>query len=221
MANRFCYISAAEWFDSTVFQNPICTLDSALQQYFPKFYSLHYDVRLLVTKAASAEEQNASFYNDYRERYGSASISSFDEIISQKAKSVFLNGFNQEQFLYIAPFIKDTAEIIYLFKCPKIKDLSALSQFTNLRCVHIFWNHSLESLWDMTENKKLQVISCNAISKLKNIETLRNSCVEYLHLDSADNCGNRRPILFDPAVLDQMRQLKHVSLVYKDCCVDR
>ena len=222
VANRYFYISDAEWFDSTVFKNPLCTLDHALQKYFPEFYSLHYDVRLLAAKATAAEEKASPFYNDYRERYGATEISSFDEVIADKrVKSVFLNGFTQQQFLYVASQIKDSAEVIYLFKCPKINDLSILSLFANLRCVHIFWNHSLESLWDMRENKRLKVLSCEGISKLKNIETVKDSCLEYIHLDSSDNNGHRKLALFEPTVFGQMPHLKHLSLAYKDLCVDR
>ncbi len=118
--------------------------------------------------------------------------------------------------MHIAPKIKDTAEVIYFFKCPKIKDLSILSKFKNLKCVHIFWNNSLESLWKMKDNKHLKVISFEAISKLKNIETLRDSSVEYIHLDSSDNNGNRKPVFFDPIFFEQMQHIKHISLRYKD-----
>ncbi len=69
----------------------------------------------------------------------------------------------------------------------------------------------------MKDNKQLKVISFDAISKLKSIETLKDSAVEYIHLDSSDNNGNRKPALFDLKVFEQMQNLKHIFLGYKDC----
>lgn len=218
MNGKCSYIFDVEWFENTALKNPICTSDHKLGEYFPEFYSLHYDVRMLAAKSSTTEEKSSPFYNDYRERYGVRVLSDFDKVFGDKPKKyVFLNGFTQNQFVQIVPKIKDTAEVIYFFKCPRIKDLSALSQFTNLKCVHIFWNNSLESLWEMKNNKHLKVISFAAISKLKSIETLKDSAVEYIYLDSSDNNGNRKPALFDLKVFEQMQNLKHIFLGYKDC----
>lgn len=217
MDNKCLYIFNTEWFEHTALKNPICTSDHALEESFPEFYSLNYDVRILAVKESTAEEKSFPFYNDYYERYGVRSLSFFDEAFEfEPKKYIFLNGFNQQQFMRIAPKIKDTAEVIYFFKCPKIKDLSVLSNFINLKCVHMFWNNSLESLWEMRGNKHLKVISFQAISKLKNIEALRDSSVEYIHLDSSDNNGNRKPALFYPIVFEQMQHLKYLSLGYKN-----
>ena len=110
----------------------------------------------------------------------------------------------------------DTAEIIYFFKCPRIYDLSVLSQFVKLKCVHIYCNNSLESLWDMTGNKDLKVISFAAISKLSRIEALTQSFVEYVCFDSSDINGRSKKSLFDVSVFEQMPYLKHLSLTYSD-----
>ena len=221
MKNDYYYISDPKWFDDTSLKNPI-QHDHTLETYFPEFYAPNYDTRLLASPSPSLEEKTFPFYNDYRERYGSTDIQSLhNALVNSNPKCVFLNGFNQKQFLFIAPKIKDTAEVIYFFKCPQIKDLSVLSQFKNLKCVHIFWNSSLETLWDMKDNRQLKVISFDAITKLRNIESLRDSSVEYLRFDSSDNSGNTKPILFDPSVLDQMPQLKHISLVYTGYCIER
>ena len=222
MRNDYYYISDPKWFEDTSLKNPIRTRDHALETYFPEFYASHYDIRFVAAPAPSPEEKTFSFYNDYRERYGTPDIQSLhDALENSSPKCVFLNGFNQRQFLFVAPKIKDTAEVIYFFKCPRIKDLSILSQFKNLKCVHIFWNNSLETLWDMTDNRQLKVISFDAITKLRNIEALQDSSVEYVRFDSSDNSGNTKPILFDPSVLDQMRQIKHVSLIYTGYRIDR
>lgn len=221
MKNDSIFITAKSWFESTSLRNPIPSMDYKLEQYFPDLYSVHYDTKLLATRMASKEEKQSLFYNDYREKFGTEDIRALDAaVMDAGARNIFLNGFDQEQFLYIAPKLKDTAEIIYFFKCPRICDLSILSQFAKLRCVHVYWNNSLESLWDMTGNKQLKVISCITISKLSRIETLKNSCVEYVCLDSSDNDGHKKIALFDVSVLRQMTQLKHLSLVYSDCEMD-
>ena len=217
MKNEYVFITSAAWFDGTSLKNPITVTDNKLETYYPNLYCTHYDTRLLATKAPSKEEQASPIYNDYRERYGSDNIIVLDKAINgTPAISVFLNGFNQEQFLYVAPKIMDTAEIIYFFKCPYIHDLSSLSHFKKLKCVHIYWNNSLESLWDMTDNQSLKVISFSAISKLNSIEALKNSAVEYVSLDSSDNNGNKKKISFDTSAFESMPRLKHLSLIYSD-----
>lgn len=221
MKSDSIFITAAEWFESTSLRNPISSMDHKLERFFPDCYSVAYDTKLLATKAAMAEEKQSPLYNDYREQFGVEDIHALDTaIMDHDARYVFLNGLNQDQFLHIAPKLKDTAEILYFFKCPRIYDLSALSQFTKLKCVHIYWNNSLESLWDMTGNKQLKVISCVMISKLSNIEPLKRSCVEYVCLDSSDNYGHKKKALFPISVFEQMPHLKHLSLICSDCKID-
>ncbi|MBR5134302.1 MAG: hypothetical protein IKV35_01755 [Clostridia bacterium] len=221
MKSRSVFITATEWFESTSLRNPIICMDHKLEQVFPVYYTVNYDTKLLATKAATKNEKKSPFYNDYREQYGSTDAHSLDEaIIDSDKRYVFFNGFDQDQFMHIAPKLKDTAEILYFFKCPKICDLSVLSQFVKLKCVHIYWNNSLEGLWDMTDNIDLKVLSCIMMSKLSRIETLKTSCVEYVCLDSSDNSGQKKKAQFDLSVFDQMNYLKHLSLGYSDCNID-
>ena len=221
MKSNAIFITAKDWFESTSLKNPLITLDHKLEKAFPDCYSVSYDAKLLATKAPTKEEKQFPFYNDYREQFGMKGIHTLDAAIAGcDASKVFLNGFNQEQFLHIAPQLKDTAEILYLFKCPRIYDLSVLSQFEKLKCVHIYWNNSLESLWDMTDNKQLKVLSFIAISKLSKIEMLKQSNVEYICFDSSYNDGRARKALFDRSVFEQMPYLKHLSLIYTDYKID-
>lgn len=168
-------------------------------------------------KAPSKAEKASPIYNDYRERYGKPSLSS----LSRESKCVLLNGFRQEHFAAVTPMLKETTEVLYFFKCPHVKDLSILSEFARLRCVHMYWNNTVESLWDMKENRLLQAISFVSVTKLKNIENLRASTVEYVCLDSMDNGGKTKNMLFDPSVFGQMEHLKRLILNYTDCVVDR
>ncbi len=215
------FITAKDWFESTSLRNPIVCMDHKLEQYFPDCYNVNYDTKLLATKMATKEEKQAPFYNDYRERYGSRDIHVLDEaIMGTDKRYVFLNGFDQDQFMHIAPKLKDTAEILYLFKCPKISDLSILSQFAKLKCVHIYWNNSLESLWDMTGNTELKILSCIMMSKLSIVETLKTSYLEYICLDSSDNNGRKKKAQFNMSAFEQMKYLKHLSIIYSDCTID-
>ena len=221
MKNNVIFITAEEWFENSSLRNPVNSLDHKLEGIFPDFYCVQYDTKLLATKAATQVEKQTPFYNDYREKFGVAEISALDTAVKKNGgRYVFLNNFNQAQFDYIAPKIKDTAEIIYLFKCSKIQDLSALALFNQLKCVHIYGNSSLESLWDMAKNKHLKVISAVGISKLSKIEQLKESFVEYVCLDSADLNGNTKKALFDVSVFQKMPHLKHLTLIFSDYKID-
>ena len=198
MKNQYMYITSKEWFESSSLRNPLCVLDENIKSIYPEFFELNYDLKILVTKRPTNEEKLSYCYNDYRERYGSSDISTVETAVKESpSKNVLLNSFTQEHFEYISPLIKDTAEILYFFKCKRINDLSALSEFSNLKCVYIYGNNSLESLWDMSNNKELKVLSFVYITKLKDIEALKDSCVEYINFDTSDNFGNKKPILFD------------------------
>lgn len=217
MKSKAIFITAKEWFESTSLRNPITSMDHKLEQLFPDCYSVNYDTKLLATKEAKL----SPLYDDHLTQFGIEDIHALDEaIVNCGARYVFLNGFSQEQFSHIVPKIKDTVEILYFFKCPHIHDLSALSQFPKLRCVHIYWNNTLESLWDMTGNKQLKVISFVAISKLSKIEALKQSSVEYVCLDSSDNDDHTKKALFDASVFNQMLSLEHLTLTYSDHKID-
>lgn len=222
MKNNSIFITSEAFFESTNWKNPINCLDHKMEHFFPDCYSAHYDTRLLVAKKPTKEELDFPVYNDYRERFGSEDIRTLDAaIMGSEAKNILLNSFSQDDFLHVAPLLKDSAEIIFFFKCPKIHDLSVLSEFSQLKCVHIFWNNSLESLWDMTRNKKLKVLSFLTISKLSKIEALKQSSVEYITFSSSYISSNqKKKALFDTSVFAQMKYLKHLSLTYSHLNID-
>lgn len=218
MKNKKIFITDTEWFENGMFKNPIISPDNEMEKYFPDFYSLNFTTKILATNPPTAEEKQAVIYNDYRDKYGTSDLSSLDaEILRTGAKSIFLNGFNQQLFEYIASLIKGNTEVIYFFKCPKISDLSLLSQFSKLKCVQIFHNSSLTKLWDMSKNTELKVISFNMVSNLMDIESLKDSFVEYVHIDSIDNNGHKKPILFNVPSFEEMPHLKYFSVNFKNC----
>ena len=91
MNNKCIYIYNDEWFDSTMLSNPHNTLDHKLDDYYPKYYEVNYDVRLLATEENEIEDQ----INDYKQRYGTNDINELKGyVIKKNPQTVLLNGFN-------------------------------------------------------------------------------------------------------------------------------
>lgn len=197
-------------------------LDHKLSDQYPQFHKNDYDLKLCACKAPTEAEKNFFIFNDYRERYGCADISVLrDTALQSPCKSVLLNGFRQKHLEYLAPYIRDTVELLYLFKCNTISDLSVLSTFPNLKCVLIFWNSKLETLWDVQKNQKLEVLSFLSITRLRNIDSLRDSQIKYITFDSSDNNGNRKDCLFENReIFQEMPALEHLCLIYKKYFID-
>ena len=215
-------VTAPEWFDNGNQKNPIRTFDHAMEAHFPEFYCVDYDTKLCAANPPTREEKEFRAYNDYRDRYGTRDLTALDAAIqSSGGRTIYLNGFDQQLFEYIAPQIRDTAEIINFCKCSRISDLSVLAQFPRLQCVHIFHNTALTTLWDMSRHHCLKAISFCQITKLEDISSLLRSTVEYIHMDSEDFSGSRRPALFDPSVFDQMPRIKHLSLAFSKCITEK
>lgn len=219
---RKIFITSTEWFESGSLKNPIISSDSELEKLFPDFYCANYDTKLLATNPPEATEKNAVVYNDYREKYGYYDLSLLKaEILKSDTKNILINGFNQCLFDYITPLIRDTAEILYFFKCPRISDLSVLSQFSKLRCVHIFHNNSLTGLWDMTNATQLKAISFNAVTKLSDIDSLKRSFVEYIHIDGTDNSGRKKAAFFNTPDFEENPHLRCLSLDFTNCKIKK
>ena len=209
------FVTCSDFFEETALKNPIKFNDIYLENKYPDFLKTNYGVRIIVAKEPTKEEREFPIYNDYRDRYGNADISSIADCINNNdATNIFLNGFSQKQFDYIAPLIKEKVKILYLFKCPRIINLSVLSQFSKLECVLIYWNNSLETLWHMENNKNLKVLSFSAISKLKDISTLTKSSVEYINFHSMYPGGSIKEMLFDKSILYKIPNLKQLHLTF-------
>lgn len=220
MKNNYLYIT-----NEALSQNPSKTdlvLDNDLHEHYPDFEETVYDLKLMVTRKPTKTEKNSPIYNGIYEEIGSDDITVLkDSALKNNAKRVKLTGFTQEHFDCVAPYLKETTEVLYLHRCPKIKDLSVLSNFPNLRSISIYWNNSLEKLWNMENNRALEVLSFVSISKLRDVSSLKNSNVKYVTFDSADNCGNKKECLIeDMSVFEQMPKLKHLKLIYKKCYID-
>lgn len=218
MKNKMVLITDKEYFETSALKNPLFTSDYELKEYCPELFSVNYDTRILATSPPTKEEKEFFIYNDYRDQYGTYDLSALNaEIQRTGAKNILLNGFTQELFEYTVPLIKDTAEIIYFFKCPKIGNLSELSQFKKLKCVHIFYNNSLTELWDMKDNMNLKAISFSTVYKLRSIEALKYSSVEYVHIDSIDASGHTKPALFEIPGFEELPHVRYLSIDFTRC----
>ena len=134
MSQKDIFITSPEFLDSGAIKNPVMFHDHKLSGLYPQFYRTDYDLKLCATKAPTKAEKSFFAYNDYRERYGCTDITVLrDAAQNSPAKNVLLNGFRQKHLEYLAPYIRDTVELLYLFKCNTISDLSVLSTFSNLK----------------------------------------------------------------------------------------
>ena len=209
------YIYNDEWFESTMLCNPFMSLDHKLEDLYPNYYSVYYDCRLLLT------EETESQIDSFKKIYETNDINEMiDNLMKKNPQMVLLNGFDQKHFDIIIDYIKNV-KILYLFKCNRINDLSKLSSCLNLECLHIDWNNKLESLWNMTNNKKLKALSFERISKLTNITELENSSLEYITFDSR-NILRQTKYEFngDLDVFKKMKCLKNLKLYYKNIRID-
>ena len=67
---------------------------------------------------------------------------------------------------------------------------------------------------------KLKVISFSMISKLNDIDALKNSVVEYVHLDGTDNCGHKKSAFFKVPDFEEMPNLKYLSVDFENCRIE-
>ncbi len=222
MKQEFLYITDEDFHENGSLKNPVINPDNKLEEYYPEFSKVNFELKLTVVKKPTKEEKESPIYKDIFEKIGREEIMSFKETAQNKHFSkVLLNGFRQEHFDYVASYLKDATEVLYLFKCPKINDLSALAEFKKLKYLCVYWNNSLESLWNMEKNTSIEALSFITVSKIKNISDLQNSKVRYVNFDSSDNCGNKKECIFlNPNVFENMPDLKHLKLFYKNLEVD-
>lgn len=228
MSNKSVFVVDEAFLDNFGnFRNPINTLDHKLNFIYPHFYLANYDLRIIDHKLPKypktmdfqemMELYPEWFYDPYRE-VTLPNIESLKVVCQNRViKNVFLGSFTLDHFKYLAPYIKDTTETLYLWKCNSINDLSLLSDFVNLKCVHIYWNNKLETLWNMENNINLKVLSFLFTTNLKNVEALAKSTVEYIMFDgeSASTYISNHQFT-DLSIFQRIPNLKHLTINYKN-----
>lgn len=127
-----------------------------------------------------------------------------------KVKELHICGLTQNDFdEFIEKYAKQY-EFIYFFKCPKLNNLSRLSELKTLKFVAFYWNNSATTLWDMKENVSLEGIFLNDFSKLTDLSSIATSLnLEELWLD----CDMDRKIKLESiAPLVQLNKLERLYL---------
>ena len=88
------------------------------------------------------------------------------------AKSLIVSGLNQESFEYLIKRFGNQFEAISFWKNKLISDLSPLSDLSNIKYVHFFFNQRVVNLWDMKHNENLTGLAIYDFSKLHSIENV-------------------------------------------------
>ena len=73
----------------------------------------------------------------------------------------------------------------------------------------------------MTKATQLKAVSFNAITKLSDIDTLKQSFVEYIHIDGTDNNGRRKPALFNAPDFEENPHLRCLSPDFTNCKIKK
>ena len=89
----------------------------------------------------------------------------FEMQFTKRDDKMSLHRVNQEGLEHFVCKYGKTYQILRLESCPQIKDLSPLSDLPNLEAVCIDWCQT-DSLWDMSHNSKLKIISIANAKKL-------------------------------------------------------
>ena len=89
------------------------------------------------------------------------------------AESIIISGLRQDTFEYFINRYGKHFRAISLWKNKLISDLSPLSSLTDVEYICIFFNQRTDSLWDMSDNRKLTGLSISDFSRLHNIELIR------------------------------------------------
>ena len=217
MADNICVIS-----DSSATARRYFELDAGLGEYFPDFLNAELDLILLISKTPSSGGQQTQFFGEGKENVDLVDPAALIAVLrSKRPRSILMIGFDRKHFDYISGELSVSAEAVYLFKCPRIGDLSALSSFSRLKCLCVFRNDTLTKLWDMSHNRDLLAVSLISAFKLDDIDALKNSPAEYFYFDSIDNSGKARPLLFDKHILDLSPHLKHYRVYAKDVRIEK
>ena len=99
-------------------------------------------------------------------------------------KALVISGMEQKSFEYFVEKYGETYEFLSFFKCQLISDFSPLEKLKNLEGVKIYWNIRANTLWDMSQNPKL----------------------EYLYLKDT------KKIAYNPVILQKAKYLKTIEI---------
>lgn len=88
------------------------------------------------------------------------------------ASALRISGLDQGSFEELVSEYADRFTAIYFWKCPRIRDLSALEDLPHLELVSIFWNQRAERLWDLRKTPRLRGLRLYDFTRLHDLDDL-------------------------------------------------
>ena len=81
-------------------------------------------------------------------------------------KVIELCGMEQKSFEYFVEKYGETYEFLSFFKCQLISDFSPLEKLKKIEGISIYWNIRANTLWDMSQNPKLEYLNIKDTKKI-------------------------------------------------------
>lgn len=81
-------------------------------------------------------------------------------------KVIELCGMEQKSFEYFVEEYGETYEFLSFFKCQLISDFSPLEKLKKIEGIRIYWNIRANTLWDMSQNPKLEYLNIKDTKKI-------------------------------------------------------
>ena len=81
-------------------------------------------------------------------------------------KVIELCGMEQKSFEYFVEKYGETYEFLSFFKCQLISDFSPLEKLKKIEGIRIYWNIRANTLWDMSQNPKLEYLNIKDTKKI-------------------------------------------------------
>jgi hypothetical protein len=75
-------------------------------------------------------------------------------------------GMEQKSFEYFVEKYGETYEFLSFFKCQLISDFSPLEKLKKIEGIGIYWNIRANTLWDMSQNPKLEYLNIKDTKKI-------------------------------------------------------
>lgn len=141
---------------------------------------------------------------------GKISKEQIDNIIKYpQAKSVIVSGLYQDTFEYFIDNYGKQFEVITFWKNKNVKDLSKLSQLSNVRMIVYFYNNKVTKLWDLSDNVNLQILELWNFKNLHSIEGIQKAN-KLEHFSIGAQAGGKM-------LIDTLKPLVNSNISYFGC----